>query len=64
MQVGDLIRFRQTGLVGTVVALGHGRPEGSLISVLVFKCPGNIANPSQFRLPYLQAHAEVISASR
>ncbi len=66
MKVGDIIRFKSTGVIGTIteiVGLYDGDHRGAA-KVLVF---GNniagIENPTIFRTAHLQTVADVISHS-
>ena len=59
MKVGDLIRFKKTGLIGTVISVWSVDPEWTEVKIL--HNVANIQNPTGFSLSHLIQHAEVIS---
>ena len=61
MKVGDLIRFKKTGNVGTIV----GKIKGSHYTMVdVLHNVKNVQNPSGFTLGELRKTAEIINESR
>jgi hypothetical protein len=69
MKVGDLVRFKKKGHVGTIVAKGHDRWNGTFSSVWVHvhnwrATRGNTQNPALFRIGHLREIVEVINESR
>jgi hypothetical protein len=61
MKAGDVIKFKATGVLGTVVSVQWIDPEWT--EVKVFHNVPNIQNPTGFSLSHLMKHADVISAS-
>jgi hypothetical protein len=62
MKAGDVIQFKATGVLGTIVSVWPVDPEWTEVKVL-HNVP-NIQNPTGFSLSHLIEHAEVISESR
>ena len=67
MKVGDLVRFKKTGVVGTIteeVGLYDGDSLGAVrVFVHGVDFPG-MQNPTMFRVGHLEKVAEVISEGR
>ncbi len=61
MKAGDVIRFRATGTLGTIVSVWPVDPEWTEVKVL--HTVPNIQNPTGFSLDFLLKHAKIISAS-
>ncbi len=61
MKPGDLIKFKATSVIGTVVSVWLVDPEWTEVKVL-HNCP-NVPNPTGFSLSHLIQHADVISTS-
>ena len=61
MKAGDVIKFKATGVLGTVVSVQWIDPEWT--EVKVFHTAPNIQNPTGFSLDHLMKHADVISTS-
>ena len=61
MQVGNVIQFKATGVLGTIVSVWPVDPEWTEVKVL-HNVP-NIQNPTGFSLDHLMKHAEIISIS-
>ena len=69
MKVGDLVRFKKKGYVGTIVAKGHDHWNETSSSVWVYihnKRPsqGSTQNPSLFRAGHLREIVEILNESR
>ena len=62
MKRGDVIKFKATGVIGTILSVWPVDPEWT--EVKVFHNVPNIQNPTGFSLSHLIEHAEVISESR
>ena len=62
MKVGDVIKFKATGVHGTIVSAQWIDPEWTEVKIL-HNVP-NIQNPTGFSLSHLMQHAEVISEAR
>jgi hypothetical protein len=61
MKVGDVIKFKATGVLGTIVTVWPVTPDWTEVKVL-HNLP-NIQNPTGFSLDYLVECAEIISTS-
>jgi len=61
MKPGDVIKFKATSVIGTVVSVWPVDPLWTEVKVL-HNAP-NIQNPTGFSLSHLMQHAEVISTS-
>jgi len=71
MQVGDIIKFKKTGRVGTIIKVARDFVDDASPTAKVFihnwsptHTGGERSNPHLFRLYHLRQVAEVISASR
>ena len=66
MKVGDLIRFKKTGIFGTVVEVLplRWKADSGSVKVLAHNIKGTIPNPSVFGIENLMQVAEVISEAR
>jgi hypothetical protein len=62
MKVGDVIKFKATGVLATVIKIQQVASDWT--EVKVFHNAPNIQNPTGFSLDYLRECAEVISESR
>ena len=62
MKVGDVIKFKATGVLATVIKIQQVASDWT--EVKVFHNAPNIQNPTGFSLDHLMDHAEVISESR
>ena len=65
MKLGDLIRFKKTGVVGTITeicGLHDGDSDGA-VKVLVHNVKDVIPNPSIFSVTHLKTVADIISPS-
>jgi len=62
MKVGDVIKFKATDVLGTILSVWPVTPDWTEVKVL-HSAP-NIQNPTGFSLSHLMEHAEVISESR
>jgi len=60
MKVGDVIRFKPTGIIGTIVGIKHGH---AWADVEVIHSVENVSSPTVFSMVELSRVAEVISAS-
>ena len=61
MKAGDVIKFKATGVIGTVINVWPVDPAWTEVKVL-HNCP-NVPNPTGFSLSHLMQHAEIISTS-
>lgn len=61
MRVGNLVRFKKTGIVGTIISLK--RVSFYAVVEVLHNAPG-IPNPTSFTLSNLKKTAEVINESR
>jgi DNA-binding transcriptional MocR family regulator len=61
MKVGDVIRFKATDVIGTIVSVWPRSLDWTEVKVL-HNAP-NIQNPTGFSLSHLIEHAEIISIS-
>ena len=61
MKVGDVIKFKATDVLGTIVSVWPVTPDWT--EVKVFHNVPNIQNPTGFSLNHLMKHAEIISIS-
>ena len=61
MKAGDVIKFKATGVLGTIVSVCPVDPDWPEVKVL-HNVP-NIQNPTGFSLDHLMKHAEIISIS-
>ena len=66
MKVGDLIRFKKTGIFGTVVEVLplRWKADSGSVKVLAHNIKDAIPNPSVFGIESLMQVAEVISEAR
>ncbi len=69
MKVGDIIKFKKTGRVGTIIKVGRDFIDDSAVTARVFIHnwrPSRLEknNPHLFRMGHLEDIAEVISAGR
>ena len=62
MKVGDVIKFKATDVLGTIVSVWPVTSDWTEVKVL-HNLP-NVQNPTGFSLDYLRECAEVISESR
>jgi len=65
MKLGDIVRFKKTGIVGTVVevfGLYDGDDDGA-VRVLAHNIEKVIPNPSVFTTSHLEKVAAIISPS-
>ena len=61
MKVGDVIKFKATDVLGTIVAVWPVTPDWTEVKVL-HNLP-NVQNPTGFSLDYLVECSEIISIS-
>ena len=61
MKAGDLIKFKATDVLGTIVSVWPVTPDWTEVKVL-HNLP-NVQNPTGFSLDYLVECAEIISIS-
>ena len=61
MKVGDVIKFKATDVLGTIVSVWPVDPDWTEVKVL-HNVP-NIQNPTGFSLDYLVECSEIISIS-
>ena len=61
MKAGDVIKFKATGVLGTIVSVWRVDPDWTEVKVL-HNAP-NIQNPTGFSLSHLMRHAQIISIS-
>ena len=61
MKVGDVIRFKATDVIGTIVSVWPVTPDWTEVKVL-HNLPG-VQNPTGFSLDYLVECSEVVSTS-
>ena len=61
MKPGDLVRFKKSGNVGTIVSV---KKDTGFYEVKVLHCIEGVPNPAGFTLRNLLETAEVISESR
>ncbi len=61
MKVGDVIRFKATDVLGTIVSVWPVTPDWTEVKVL-HNLP-NVQNPTGFSLDYLIECSEIISIS-
>jgi hypothetical protein len=61
MKVGDVIKFKATDVLGTIVSVVSACPDWTEVKVL-HNLP-NVQNPTGFSLDYLIECAEIMSAS-
>ncbi len=69
MQVGDIIKFKKTGRVGTIIKVGRDFIDDSAVTARVlihnwYPSRFEKNNPHLFRMGHLEDVAEVISAGR
>jgi hypothetical protein len=69
MQVGDIIKFKRTGRIGTIIKVAQDFVDDASPTAKVFihnwsPSHAEKRNPHLFRLYHLRQVAEVISASR
>ena len=62
MKVGDVIKFKTTGVLGIILSVWPVDPDWTEVKVS-HNVP-DIQNPTGFSLDHLMDHAEVISESR
>jgi hypothetical protein len=65
MKLGDIVRFKKTGVVGTIVeVLPHTLPQHErVVQVFAHNIEKVIPNPSIFSVSHLQKVADIISHS-
>ena len=65
MKVGDLVRFKKTGIFGTVVEVLplRWKADSGSVKVLAHNIKDAIPNPSVFSTRNLEKVAEIISPS-
>ena len=61
MKVGDVIKFKATDVLGTIVSVWPVDPDWTEVKVL-HNVP-NVPNPTGFSLSHLMESAEIISIS-
>jgi hypothetical protein len=61
MKAGDVIKFKATGIIATILSVWPVDPGWTEVKIL-HNVP-NIQNPTGFSLSHLMQHADVISTS-